>query len=81
MRQGLENYLEIRFFNGRLHLKSVMIGHPLPIMGSQDFHNSSISENGLNEFNITIETPGALDIYQELFEYCCQREIPIEVAK
>jgi len=48
MRRGLENYREIRFFNGRLLIKSVLIDHQLPIIGSQNFHNSSISENGLN---------------------------------
>ncbi len=81
MRHSLENHREIRFFNVHLLTKSVLIGHQLPIIGSQNFHNSSISETGLNEFDIVTEAPGALDIYQELFEYYWQRAIPIKAAK
>jgi len=81
MRRGLENYLEIRFFNGRLHSKSVMIDHQLLIIGSQNFHYSSISVGGLNEFNIVTDAPEALDTYQELFEYYWQQAIPVDAAK
>jgi len=81
MRRGLENYLEIRFFNGRLHSKSVMIDHQLLIIGSQNLHYSSISEGGLNEFNIVTDAPKALDTYQDIFEYYWQQAIPVDAAK
>jgi phosphatidylserine/phosphatidylglycerophosphate/cardiolipin synthase-like enzyme len=81
IRRGLDNNLEIRFFNGRLHTKSVMIDHQLLIIGSQNFHYSSISEGGLNEFNIVTDAPEALEIYQNLFEYYWRQAIPVEEAK
>jgi phosphatidylserine/phosphatidylglycerophosphate/cardiolipin synthase-like enzyme len=63
MRRGLEDYLKIRFLNGRLHTKSITVDHQLPIIGNHNFHYSSITECGLNELNIVPDAPGALDIY------------------
>lgn len=75
---GLEDHLEIRFFNGRVHTKSVMIDGRLLIIGSQNFHYSSISEGGLNEFNIVTDAPEALAIYQAMFEYYWQQALPVD---
>jgi len=77
-RRNLDGFLEIRYFNGRLHTKSVMIDDQLLIIGSQNFHYSSISEGGLNEFNIMTDAPEALDIYQDMFEYYWQEAIPVD---
>ena len=80
-KRGLEDFLEIRYFNGRVHTKSVMIDSRLLIIGSQNFHYSSISEGGLNEFNIATDAPEALAIYQDMFEYYWQQAIPVDDLK
>ena len=80
-RRGLEDHLEIRFFKGRLHTKSVMIDDRLLIIGSQNFNYSSISEGGLKEFNIVTDAPEALVIYQDMFEYYWQQALPVDELK
>jgi phosphatidylserine/phosphatidylglycerophosphate/cardiolipin synthase-like enzyme len=77
-RRGLAGNLEIRFFKGRLHTKSVMIDNQLLIVGSQNFHYSSISEGGLNEFNIVTDAPEGLKVYQDMFEYYWKQASPVD---
>lgn len=79
--RGLLEYIEIRYFNGRVHTKAVMIDDRLLIIGSQNFHYSSISEGGLNEFNLVTDAPEALSIYKNMFEYFWQQGIPVTRLK
>jgi phosphatidylserine/phosphatidylglycerophosphate/cardiolipin synthase-like enzyme/MFS family permease len=74
-RRNLEDHLEIRFYNGRVHTKSVMIDNRLLIIGSQNFHYSSISEGGLNELNLVTDDSESLAIYQDMFEYYWQQAV------
>jgi len=76
-RRGLQDQLEIRIFNGRLHTKSAMIDGELLFVGSQNFHYSSIAGGGVNEFVIATDAPGALSIYSDMFEYYWQQAIPL----
>jgi phosphatidylserine/phosphatidylglycerophosphate/cardiolipin synthase-like enzyme len=71
----------MRFFNGCLHIKSMMIDHQLLIINSHNFHYSSISEGGLNEFHIVIDGPGTLGIYQVIFEDYWKYAISVDAAK
>jgi phosphatidylserine/phosphatidylglycerophosphate/cardiolipin synthase-like enzyme len=80
-RRGWSEYLEIRFFNGRVHTKSILIDDRLLIVGSQNFHYSSISEGGLNELNIATDSAEAITRYTEMFEYYWQQAIPVDSNK
>jgi phosphatidylserine/phosphatidylglycerophosphate/cardiolipin synthase-like enzyme len=80
-RLGLEDHLEVRYFNGRLHAKSVIIDSKLLIIGSQNFHYSSFSEGGLLEFVAATNSPEALAIYQDMFDYYWEQAIPAEELK
>jgi phosphatidylserine/phosphatidylglycerophosphate/cardiolipin synthase-like enzyme len=78
--RGLEDHFEVRFFNGRLHSKSVIIDGQVLIIGSQNFHYSSFAEGGLLEFVAATDSPEALAVYQDMFEYYWQQGIPIDEA-
>ncbi len=75
---GIEDQLEVRKFNGRVHMKSALIDDKLLFVGSQNFHYSSIAEGGVNEFVIATDSPQALAIYRDMFEYHWQQAIPMD---
>lgn len=77
-KRGLQDQLEVRKFNGRVHTKSAMIDNELLFVGSQNFHYSSIAEGGVNEFVIATDSPEALAIYSDMFEYYWQQAIPMD---
>ena len=77
-KRGLQDQLEVRKFNGRVHMKSAMIDDKLLFVGSQNFHYSSIAEGGVNEFVIATDSPEALAIYSDMFEYYWQQAIPMD---
>ena len=81
VRLGLADHLEVRLFDGRLHTKSVLIDNRMLIIGSQNFHYSSIAEGGLNEFNLAIDSPEALADYQKMFEYYWQHARPSNILQ
>lgn len=77
-KRGLLDHLQMRVFNGRVHAKSVMIDDQLLIIGSQNFHYSSIYEGGVAEFIAATDDPDALAVYKEMFESDWQNAIPLE---
>jgi phosphatidylserine/phosphatidylglycerophosphate/cardiolipin synthase-like enzyme len=79
-KRGLQDQLEVRKFNGRVHMKSAMIDDKLLFVGSQNFHYSSIDDTGggVNEFVIATDSPEALAIYSDMFEYYWQQAIPMD---
>ena len=79
-KRGLEDFVEIRFFNGRVHAKTALIDQELLIVGSQNFHYSSWGEGGLNEFGVATDDPEAIALYQKKFDYHWERTIPFEEA-
>jgi phosphatidylserine/phosphatidylglycerophosphate/cardiolipin synthase-like enzyme len=79
-RRGLSDYVEVRFFNGRLHTKATLIDEELLFVGSQNFHYSSFSKSGLLEFVAATESPDAIHLYQEMFEYYWHLAIPADQA-
>lgn len=81
LRRGLEDQFEARYFNGRLHAKSVIIDSKLLIIGSQNFHYSSFSDGGLLEFVAATDSPDALAVYQDMFDYYWQQAIPVDELK
>jgi phosphatidylserine/phosphatidylglycerophosphate/cardiolipin synthase-like enzyme/MFS family permease len=79
-RRGLSDYVEVRFFNGRLHTKATLIDEELLFVGSQNFHYSSFSKSGLLEFVAATESLDAIQLYQEMFEYYWHLAIPADQA-
>ena len=79
-RRGLSEYVELRFFDGRVHTKSALIDGQLLFVGSQNFHYSSFGPGGLLEFVVATESPEAIQAYQEMFEYYWPRAIPADEA-
>jgi phosphatidylserine/phosphatidylglycerophosphate/cardiolipin synthase-like enzyme len=60
----ISDYLELRFFDGRLHTKSTLIDQQILIVGSQNFHYSSFGDGGLLEFVTATEAPQAIQDYR-----------------
>jgi phosphatidylserine/phosphatidylglycerophosphate/cardiolipin synthase-like enzyme len=79
-RLGLSDYVEMRFFDGRVHAKSALIDDQLLFIGSQNFHYSSFGPSGLLEFGVATESPEAIQSYQDMFEYYWPRAIPSDEA-
>ena len=78
--RSLEDLVEIRFFNGRLHTKSALIDQDFLVVGSQNFHYSSWGEGGLLEYGVATDDPQAVSKYLEMFEYYWEQAIPPEEA-
>ena len=79
-RRGLRDFVEVRFFDGRLHAKSTLIDNELLFIGSQNFHYSSFGKSGLLEFVAATESPEAIQHYQKMFEYYWSLAIPADQA-
>jgi phosphatidylserine/phosphatidylglycerophosphate/cardiolipin synthase-like enzyme len=79
-KRGLSEYFEVRFFDGRLHMKSALVDQELLIVGSQNFHYSSFGESGLLEFVVASDDPTAIETYQEMFDYYWDQAIPAAEA-
>jgi cardiolipin synthase len=79
-RRGLNEYVELRFFDGRVHTKSALIDGQLLFVGSQNFHYSSFGTSGLLEFVAATESPEAIQAYHDMFEYYWQLAIPADEA-
>jgi phosphatidylserine/phosphatidylglycerophosphate/cardiolipin synthase-like enzyme len=80
-RLGLEDLVELRFYNGKIHAKSLLIDGELLIIGSQNMHYSSWGERGLNEFSVSTDDPEAIAEYQALFETKWENSTPFEEAE
>ncbi|MFC1921645.1 phospholipase D-like domain-containing protein [Chloroflexota bacterium] len=78
--RGLEDLVEVRFFNGRVHTKSALIDQEFLIVGSQNLHYSSWGERGLLEYGVATDDPEAILQYQKMFDYYWEQAIPVEEA-
>ena len=82
VRLGLEDRVELRFFNGRTHSKSALIDDAILIIGSQNFQYSAWGKGGgLGENMITTSDPGAIAEYKTLFETNWAEAIPVTEAE
>jgi phosphatidylserine/phosphatidylglycerophosphate/cardiolipin synthase-like enzyme len=73
--------VELRFYNGKIHAKSLLIDDQMLIIGSQNMHYSSWGEGGLNEYSLTTNHPQAIAEYKALFETKWQEAIPFDEAE
>jgi phosphatidylserine/phosphatidylglycerophosphate/cardiolipin synthase-like enzyme len=80
-RLGLEDQVELRFYNGKIHAKSILIDGKLLIIGSQNLHYSAWGEKGLNEYNVATDDQAAISEYKGLFDYKWQQSTPFDEAK
>jgi hypothetical protein len=81
-RRGLDDLVELRFFNGRTHSKSGLIDDELLIIGSQNFQYSAWGKGGgLGENMITTSDPQAIAEFKALFETKWEEAIPVEEAE
>ncbi len=78
--RGLQDLVEIRFYSGKIHNKSLSIDDAFLIMGSQNFHYSAWGSHyfSLTEFNIGTDDPQAIEDFQDTFEYRWANSIPAE---
>lgn len=72
-RRGLSDYLEVRFFPGRVHAKSMVIDNDLLFVGSQNFHYSAWGPGGLNEFSLASNDPDAISTYRAMYDFYWQQ--------
>jgi hypothetical protein len=76
-KRGIADQIEIRYFDGPMHYKSINIDDELIIIGSQNFHYSAMEPlSGLAEYNLGVVDPQAVEDYSRLFEYHWQQGIP-----
>ena len=82
VRLGLEDRVELRFFDGRTHSKSALIDDAILIIGSQNFQYSAWGKGGgLGENMITTDDPDAIAEYKALFEFKWQDAVPVSEAE
>ena len=77
-KRGLEDLVEIRFIDGRVHMKSTLIDQEFLIVSSQNFHYSYFGEKGLLEFVVGSDDPGAIETYLNMFDYFWEQAIPTD---
>jgi len=80
-RRGLDDQVELRFYDGKIHSKAILIDKELLIIGSQNLHYSAWGEKGLTEYSVSTDDPDAIAEYKALFEHKWQDAIPFEEAK
>lgn len=80
-RLGLSDLVELRFYNGKVHAKSLLIDNQLLIIGSQNLHYSAWGDRGLNEYNNSTDDPRAISEYKTMFEEKWGEAIPFEEAE
>jgi phosphatidylserine/phosphatidylglycerophosphate/cardiolipin synthase-like enzyme len=80
-RRGLDHLVELRFYKGKIHAKSLLIDDQMLIIGSQNMHYSSWGESGLNEYSLATDNPQAVHEYKALFETKWQQAIPFKEAE
>jgi hypothetical protein len=59
-RLGLEEQVELRFYNGKIHAKSILMDGELLIIGSHNLHYSAWGDTGLNEYSLATTTRSCL---------------------
>jgi len=79
-KRGLDQYVEIKFFEGRMHSKAFLVDDELLVVGSQNFHYSAW-DDGLAEYNLATDDPRAIETFKKMFDYYWESGIPWEDYK
>jgi phosphatidylserine/phosphatidylglycerophosphate/cardiolipin synthase-like enzyme len=80
-KRGLSEFVEIKFFEGRMHSKAFLVDDEMLFIGSQNFHYSAFGKQGLAEYNLATDAPRAVDTFKTLFDYYWETGIPWEDYK
>jgi phosphatidylserine/phosphatidylglycerophosphate/cardiolipin synthase-like enzyme len=80
-KRGLSEYVEIKFFEGRMHAKAFLVDEEMLFVGSQNFHYSAWGEAGLAEYNLATDDPRAVQTFKTMFDYYWESGIPWEEYK
>ena len=79
-KRGLQDKIEVRYFDGPMHYKSINIDDELVIVGSQNFHYSAMQPlSGLAEYNLGVVDANAVSDFSSLFAYHWEQGIPSEI--
>ena len=76
-KRGLDQFVEIKFFEGRMHSKAFLVDSELLVIGSQNFHYSAW-DDGLAEYNLATDDPRAVETFKNMFDYYWETGIPWE---
>lgn len=76
--RGLDQFVEIRLFEGRMHAKAFLVDDEVLFIGSQNFHYSAWGETGLAEYNLATDDPNAVTTFKSIFDYYWEIGIPWE---
>ncbi len=75
--RGVDDRVELRWFDDLLHAKTAFIDDEFLIVGSQNLHYSAFGKGGgLSEYNIGTSDPDAIEQFQKMFEYFWERGAP-----
>lgn len=76
---GVKDRVEVRFYEGDMHPKVMLVDDQMLIVGSQNFHYSAFGTgSGLTEYSLAVEGPQAVADFQALFEYVWGQSVPTE---
>ena len=79
--RGLSDLVEIRFFDGDMHVKTALIDDELLILGNQNYHYSAWDDGALVEYNLATENPEAIEDYKQFFNHHWNNAKPVEQAE
>lgn len=79
--RGLSDYVEIKYFEGRMHTKAFLVDEEMLFVGSQNFHYSAWGEGGLAEYNLATDDPFATQTFKSMFDYYWESGIPWDEYK
>ena len=72
--RGLEDRVELRFFDDLLHAKSALVDGAFLIIGSQNLHHSAFGTGkGLAEYSLGTSDPAAIAQFRRMFEHYWER--------
>ena len=72
--RGLDDHVELRWFDDLLHAKTALIDNMFLIVGSQNLHYSAFGKGGgLSEYSIGTSDPDAIGQFQKMFEHFWER--------
>jgi len=75
---GKQDHVEIKFYNGKMHDKALLIDEEFLIVGSQNFHYSAWGSPSLTEYNIATDDSQAIADFLSEFDYHWVEGLPVE---
>jgi phosphatidylserine/phosphatidylglycerophosphate/cardiolipin synthase-like enzyme len=68
--RGLNDLIEIRYKNGYIHAKTILVDDEFLVVGSQNLHAGAFGKDGgLTEYSLAIDNPQAIEEYKAYFQH------------